>query len=228
MKKLIYKEFMLSLHPLCYIFVFVFPLMCLIPNFPIFIGTLYIIPAFSILCLGANKGKQTNDLFYSALLPIRKQDIVKARMISVMFMELATLSMLAILYPLKRCIEKAMPAGEQALTSAGIVSSFAFAIIAYTIVNIIFFLMFYKKGRSIVAPTLISTVVYVVIILLTTILSAVDPKTGNALVPGYYVAFIDIHIGYQFLYVVIALIIYFISNFLVFKKASQELMQADL
>lgn len=232
MKKLLYKEIMLSIHPVCYVFALGFPLLCLIPNFPIFVGTLYVVPAFSFLFLGAQKGKQTNDLFYSALLPIRKQDIVKARMISAVLMEFATLIMLAILTPIKIIIEQSISgAGGESLvfTTQGIVTSFAFAIIGYAIVNTIFFLMFYKKGRSIMAPTMISVFTYLIIILVfTSVLPAIDPLTGQALVPSYYNALYAIDIGYQFIYLVVAIVIYFIVNFFVMKEASKRLLKADL
>ena len=229
MKKLLYKEFALSMHPMCYVMTLVFPIMCLIPNFPLFIGTLYVVPAFSFLFLGAQKGKQSNDLFYSALLPIRKKDIVKARMISGICMEIACLAMLGILTPIKMVIEKAIGPTGQVFTSGGMVSCIAFAIIGYAIVNVIYFLMFYKNGRSVMAPSLIATFFYLIFTMVfNSILTAVDPVKLIPLVPGYYQAFVSIHIGYQFIYLAVALIIYFTINFFVYKKASKELEKADL
>lgn len=229
MKKLLYKELVLSMHPMCYVMVLVFPIMCLIPNFPIFIGTLYAVPAFSFLFLGAQKGKQTNDLFYSALLPIRKQDIVKARMISAICMEIACLIMLSILIPIKMVIEQAMGPQGQVFTSGGIVSCLAFAIIGYAVVNAIYFLMFYKNGRSVMAPSLIATFFYLIFTMVfNSILTAMDPVSLKPLVPGYYAAFVSIDIGYQFIYLVVALIVYFAANYFVYKKASKELLNADL
>lgn len=228
MKKLLYKEFALSMHPMCYVMTLVFPFMCLIPNFPIFVGTLYVIPAFSFLFLGAQKGKQSNDLFYSALLPIRKKDIVKARMISGTVMELATLCVLSILLPIKRAIEVAIPE-TQVFLADGFVSLLAFAVIGYTMVNAIFFLMFYRNGRSVMAPTLIATFSYIVYILIfTSVLNFVNPVTHQPAVPGFYQAFINIDLWIQFIYLIVALIIYFVINFFVYKKASKELEKADL
>ena len=62
MKALIYKEFKLSMHPICYLFVAAFPLMILIPSYPIGIGFIYVLTCYPILFLGANKGQQSNDL----------------------------------------------------------------------------------------------------------------------------------------------------------------------
>lgn len=229
MKSLLYKEFRLAMHPLCYVFTFVFPLMVLIPNFPLFIGTLYIIPGFTILFLGANKGKQSNDLFYSALLPIRKKDIVKARLMSVMAMEMMALIMMGIMYPLKLVIEANMPEVTSPFPTSGIISGFAFALVGYVLVNAVYFLMFYKSGRSVTAPTLIGTFGYVIhILIFTSILPAYDPKSKTALAPGFYQAFISIDQGIQVIYLAVAILLYLVGNYLVYKKASQELEHADL
>ena len=74
MKALLYKELKLAMHPICYVFIALFPFMILIPSYPIAIGFLYVLTCYPILFLGANKGQQSNDLLYSTLLPIRKKD----------------------------------------------------------------------------------------------------------------------------------------------------------
>ena len=79
MKALLYKEFKLAMHPVCYAFIFLFPLMILIPKFPTAVGYIYVLSSYPILFLGANKGQQSNDLLYSTLMPVRKKDIVIAR-----------------------------------------------------------------------------------------------------------------------------------------------------
>ena len=63
----------LSMHPICYIFIALFPLMFLIPSYPLGIGFIYVLTCYPILFLGANKGQQSNDLLYSTLLPVRKK-----------------------------------------------------------------------------------------------------------------------------------------------------------
>ena len=66
MKALLYKEFKLAMHPICYVFIAMFPLMILIPSYPIAIGFLYVLTCYPILFLGANKGQQSNDLLNHA------------------------------------------------------------------------------------------------------------------------------------------------------------------
>jgi len=228
MKNLLYKELRLAMHPVCYLFTFLFPILVLIPNYPLFVATLYIVPILSVLFLGAQKGKQSNDLFYTALLPVRKKDIVKGRMGSVLFMEFGTLIMTSLLIPIKMVIEKAMPVipGQPGMNlpgmgSATYVSTLAFAILGYAIVNTFFFLMFYKSGRSITAPTLLSTFIYIPFVCLFTLILPLTVK-------GYTEHFFAAKIGFQFIYLGVALIIFMAVNYLVYRKASRELEKADL
>ena len=88
MKALIYKELKLAMHPICYVFIVLFPFMILIPSYPLGIGFIYVLTCYPILFLGANKGQQSNDLLYSTLLPVRKKDIVLARIMTVILMQI--------------------------------------------------------------------------------------------------------------------------------------------
>ena len=100
MKALLYKEFKLAMHPICYIFIIAFPFMILIPSYPLAVGFIYVLSCYPILFLGANKGQQSNDLLFSTLLPVRKKDIVLARIFTVLFMQAAFIAVMSILYPI--------------------------------------------------------------------------------------------------------------------------------
>ena len=108
MKALLYKEFRLAMHPICYLFVCMFPLMILIPSYPLGIGFIYILACYPILFLGANKGQQSNDLLYSVLLPVRKKDIVLARIITVILMQATFMVLISAFYPLARLFNAAV------------------------------------------------------------------------------------------------------------------------
>ena len=99
MKALIYKEFKLAMHPMCYLFIVLFPFMVLIPVYPLGISFIYILTCYPVLFLGANKGQQSNDLLYSTLLPVRKKDIVLARIITVLFMQVASMLIMSADFP---------------------------------------------------------------------------------------------------------------------------------
>ena len=67
MKALLFKELRLAMHPICYVFIVLFPFMILIPSYPLGIGFIYVLTCYPILFLGANKGQQSNDLLFSTL-----------------------------------------------------------------------------------------------------------------------------------------------------------------
>lgn len=113
---------------------------------------------YTILFLGANKGKQTNDLYFTACLPVRKQDILMARFISMLVMQLMTIVITAACAPLAQLIRNAIPNMPAyygiGLNNIGVTISFA--ILSYIFVDALYILMFYKSGRSIIAPSLIA------------------------------------------------------------------------
>ena len=164
MKALLYKEFKLSMHYMCYLFIALFPLMILIPSYPTAIGFIYILSCYPVLFLGANKGQQSNDLLFSTLLPVRKKDIVLARIFTVLFMQLAFIALMTALLPLAIYLQNGMIAdavanGKEGPVTPGLPlqafgSTVAFAIIGYALADLIFFPIYYKHGKSIVASTL--------------------------------------------------------------------------
>lgn len=75
MRKLLKKEMKLAASPLSYIFI-AFGLMTFLPGYPILIGSFFV-------CLGLFQSfqymREANDITYTALLPVAKSDIVKAK-----------------------------------------------------------------------------------------------------------------------------------------------------
>lgn len=204
MKALIYKEFKLAMHPMCYLFIVLFPFMVLIPIYPLGISFIYILTCYPVLFLGANKGQQSNDLLYSTLLPVRKKDIVLARIITVLFMQVASMLIVSALYPLALLINQSMAeaaaaaraAGEMAkdpvnagLTLNSFVLVLAFAVLGYALADLIFFPIYYKHGKSIVMSTLFTIIGFVLYICIFTI--------GLPYVPGCEILN-NLNIGVQF------------------------------
>ena len=178
MKALLYKEFKLAMHPICYIFIALFPLMILIPSYPLAIGFIYVLSCYPILFLGANKGQQSNDLLFSTLLPVRKKDIVLARVITVIFMQVMFMVVMSCLYPIAytwygngildqetgKVVDVSVGFG---LKSYVIVLAIAF--IGYALADLIFFPIYYKHGKSIVMSTLLTILGFIVYLGVTTI-----------------------------------------------------------
>ena len=226
MKALIYKELKLAMHPLCYVFICLFPIMILIPSYPLGIGFIYILSCYPILFLGANKGQQSNDLLYSTLLPVRKKDIVLARIFTVIFMQLGFILIQSALYPLAILINNSIKVASDdptKLTIPGLgLNSFvlllAVAIVGYAIADLIFFPIYYKHGKSIVMSTLLTIFGFVVYIALFTI--------GLPYIPG--LEFLNnLHVGIQFAALGGAILISLGLHVIVYRVSAKRLEKVD-
>ena len=226
MKALLYKEFRLAMHPICYLFICLFPFMILIPSYPLGIGFIYILTCYPILFLGANKGQQSNDLLYSVLLPVRKKDIVKARIVTIIIMQVVFIILMTALYPLARVINEAVvqsasKPNEFTIPGLGLnsyVLLVAIAIIGYAIADLIFFPIYYKNGRSIVMSTLFTILGFVLYIGIFTI--------GLPFIPGLEIMN-NMHLGIQFAILGGAVLISFLFHLLVYKISSKRLEKVD-
>ena len=230
MKALIYKELKLAMHPICYLFIALFPFMILIPSYPIAIGFIYVLTCYPVLFLGANKGQQSNDLLYSTLLPIRKKDIVKARIMTVLLMHVAFIAITSALYPVAILInqnitESALAEDPMAnpIVNAGLglnsyVLVLAIVLIGFAIADLIFFPIYYKNGKSIVMSTLLMILGFVVYLGVFTIGLPYIPgcKWINNLPP--YV---------QFIALAVSIMIYAALHLVVYKVSSKRLERVD-
>lgn len=214
------------MHPICYIFILLFPFMILIPSYPLGIGFIYVLACYPVLFLGANKGQQSNDLLYSTLLPVRKKDIVMARIITIILMQVAFIAITSALYPLARIIntnilQSAEHPEEYTVPGLGLnsyVLLLAIAIIGYAIADLIFFPIYYKKGKSIVASTLLTILGFVIYIGVFTV--------ALPYVPG--LEFLNnLHIGIQFGMLAGALVVSFALHLVVYKVSSKRLEKVD-
>ena len=226
MKALIYKELKLAMHPICYVFIVLFPFMILIPSYPLGIGFIYVLTCYPILFLGANKGQQSNDLLYSTLLPVRKKDIVMARIFTVIFMQVAFILVMTALYPVAIIINNAIAQSakepsEYMIPGLGLdsyVLLVAIALIGYAIADIIFFPIYYKHGKSIVMSTLFTILGFVVYIGVFTIVLP--------FIPGLDILN-NLHLGIQFAILGAAILISFGLHVVVYKVSSKRLEMVD-
>ena len=230
MKALLYKEFKLAMHPICYVFIAMFPLMILIPSYPIAIGFIYVLTCYPVLFLGANKGQQSNDLLYSTLLPIRKKDIVKARIMTVFIMHLAFIAITSALYPVALMINNSITESALAedpmanpITNAGLglnsyVLVLAIVIIGYAIADLIFFPIYYKNGKSIVMSTLLMILGFVIYLGVFTI--------GLPYIPGCE-WINELPLWIQFIALGVSFILYAVLHLAVYKISAKRLEKVD-
>ena len=227
MKALLYKEFKLAMHPICYVFIALFPIMILIPSYPLAVGFIYVLSCYPILFLGANKGQQSNDLLFSTLLPVRKKDIVLARIFTVIIMQLAFIAILSALMPLARFLQNWIieSGGDPkeieniGIPLNGYVSVLAIVIIGYAIADIIFFAIYYKNGKSIVMSTLFTILGFVLYLGIFTI--------GLPLALEPVKAFLEGNIGIQFALLGGAILISAVLHFFAYKISAKELERVD-
>ena len=229
MKALLYKEFKLAMHPICYIFIALFPFMILIPSYPVAVGFIYLLSTYPILFLGANKGQQSNDLLFSTLLPVRKKDIVLARIFTVVIMQVAYMAIMACLYPLASSITVSSAAAstpqkptDVGLGLDGFVSILGIGIIGFAIADLIYFSIYYKNGRSIVMSTLLTILGFILYLAVFTIIIPYIPG-----LEGYQNFLCKSGIVVQFIVFGVAILISIGLHFLTYKIASKELEHVD-
>lgn len=156
-RNLLYKEFKLAAHPTMYIFLS-FGLMLLIPAYPYYVAFFYALLAQFFVCL---TGRENNDVFFTAMLPVAKRDVVKARLMLAGSMQLLTL---LISVPFAILSLKINPGGN----AAGIESNPAFyglALMLLTAFNLTFYPAFYKTAYNAGGPFVKSTTLFFVLML---------------------------------------------------------------
>lgn len=178
MKTLLYKEFRLSVHPLTYFFIALFALSALAPSFPAFIPLLYFGATYTFLFIGMNKTTTTNDLFYTCTLPIRRQDVVKARICSTTVIQIVELVLVFSFFSINRFIFIAnMPEDEiiKLLKSTFTISIeqwpvlLAAYLISLAVYDLIYLPWFYKTGKSIILNMFVGMICVVAVAAILTV-----------------------------------------------------------
>lgn len=135
---LLYKELRLAAHPNLFVFTLLGALV-LVPAYPY--GMVFLFG-----CLGPfitfTYGRETNDIYYTALLPVKKRDIVKSKFALVV---LSQVVQLVISLPFAFLRLRLLPGGNPAGIEAN-VAYYGFGLMIYTIFNVIFLTHFFKSG----------------------------------------------------------------------------------
>ncbi|MDL2293530.1 ABC-2 transporter permease [Ruminococcaceae bacterium OttesenSCG-928-D13] len=138
---LLYKELRLAAHPNLFVFTA--------------LGALVIVPAypygmvFLFGCLAPYitfmYGRETNDIYYTALLPVKKRDTVKAKCL---LMVLAQVAQMLISLPFAVLRVYVLPNGNPAGIEAN-VAYYGFGLMIYAIFNLIFLTQFFKTAHKV-------------------------------------------------------------------------------
>lgn len=221
MKNLIFKEFKLSVHPLVYLMMILFSLASLSG-----IGIIYPLILFGVIYtlifIGIKKGVTNNDLYYSLLLPIRREKVVAARLISTTILQLIyTVIIIGISF-----IGKLLPETEGMLQAIGINQIFAFigiAFILYTIFDLIYLTWFYKDGKQVIWNMLVAEIVIAIIGFSLCVFPAFSQTFFDMITVGNENANYILQIGIM----LFGLLIYILGKFFLLKICTKEVRRLD-
>ena len=158
MKQLLYKERKLCL-PLQVPLFFLFAAMLLIPAYPYLVACFFTCNSIFYLF---NQSAGNNDLLFTALLPVSKAQVVKAR---VRFTVMIEMIMFLLLVPMIFVNHRLNPQGNPAGTD-GSLTFLAAVLVLFTVFNAVFIPAFYRDETKSGKNFLVSTVsVFVWIIL---------------------------------------------------------------
>lgn len=220
MKNLIFKEFKLSVHPLTYLMMILISLASLSglgPSYPLMLFGVF----YTFLFIGIKKGVTNNDLYYSLLLPVRREKVVLARVTSTTFLQILYTVMVFITCVLAKFIPQPNP-----VPSIGIEQPLvyiAIALINYTIFDFVYFPWFYKKGKEVIWNMLVGTIACAIVTIGLCIGLAVIPGVKDVLTIGSPNANYLIQIGI----LILGIAIYILGKFLLVKICTKEIKKLD-
>lgn len=139
MKHLLYKELRLAKHPTMFLFL-LFSAMLLIPSYPYYVAFIYTCLSVFFVFL---QGRENNDLSFTALLPVRKRDIVRARCLLVVLMQLAQV---LVSLPCAIVGKRINPLGGNAAGIEANAAFFGLVLVMYALFNLLFLPAFYRTG----------------------------------------------------------------------------------
>lgn len=151
MKALLQKEFRLALHPINIIFLALSAMM-LIPSYPYYVIFFYTSLGLYFVCL---TGRENHDMEYTMLLPVRRKDLVRARLTMAVIIELVQLLLCIPFAIISQKINR-MPnmAGME-----GNIAFFGLSLLVLGIFNIVFFPVYYRKPTAVGKAFVIASVV---------------------------------------------------------------------
>lgn len=154
MKELVYKELKLALHPAAIIFLCLSS-MLMIPSYPYFVIFFYTCLGVFFTCMA---GRENKDLYYTILLPVKKREIVGARFLLVVLVELLQF---AAAVPFALLHNTVYPGPNPAGMNVNI-AFFGFAFLLLGLFNLVFFINYYKNPNKVGIPFLLGCIVFAV------------------------------------------------------------------
>lgn len=215
MKNLLIKEFKLSAHPTCYIFLLL-PLMLLIPNYPYTVTYFYFALAIFFTC---TLGRESNDIGYMMMLPISRKDIVKARIAFTVILELASIIISVPFIIIRQTVMTAPNLGGFDANIALV----GFALLLYSIFNTVFFINYYKDVKKPGISFVISSAALLLYVVIGEVVDHIMPIFVNVLdTPD------STHITEKVILDIICIIIYVLTLIITYKKSVSLFSKLDI
>ena len=217
MGKILLKEMNLSASILSYVFI-VFGLIFLLPGYPVLCGafftTLGIYQSFQ-------NTRETNDILFSALLPISKEDVVRGKYLFVCLIELCSALLMTLIAVLRMTVFADSPVyRENALMNA---NGFALgtAFVLFGLFNAIFVGGFFRTVYRIGKPFIIYIVVNFVVI---AVAEALHHFPGLSALNAFGTDAFGLQMGL----LILGMSIYVVLTYISFRKSCSRLERIDL
>ena len=149
MKQLLTKEIRLVTHPTNYIF-WLLSALLLIPNYPYYVTFFYTAMGIFFMCLNA---RENHDIEYTLLLPIQKAQVVRARVMFILLIEIIQF-LLAVPFAILRA--GITPAQNEVGMDANL-SFFGLSLIMMGLFNYLFITIYYRDPAKVGKAFIISS-----------------------------------------------------------------------
>ncbi len=223
MKHLLYKEFKLAVPPLAYALITLMAMSALSPAFPSFVPLIYMGATYTFLFIGMNKTTTTNDLYYTCTLPIRREEVIKARVATLSVIQLLEIILVFAFMSVATFVfvSDSNESMQVSLNMKQPIALLACYLISYSVYDIIYLPWFYRNGKSIIANMLVG-------LLATSIVAAgltigLFYGAGDVLTVGHEKANYILQLGL----LLAAVGIYICSKVLVIKLSTKNLKKLD-
>lgn len=213
MNNLVYKEWKLAIHPTGYIFLLMGG-MLLIPNYPYYVAFFYQTLGIFFMFMSGNT---TNDVFFTTLLPVRKRDVVKARLGTMIGLEVLQI-IVAVPFALLR--SKITSAENLAGMDANI-ALFGLVLIMFGVFNVVFLPMFYRTAYKTGTPFMLATSAMSTVIISAELVIQFTPSLKQALdTTGYTLM--------QMIVLTVGMLIFALLNAVAYRQAASAFERLDL
>ncbi|MCU9602665.1 ABC-2 transporter permease [Pallidibacillus thermolactis] len=213
MFNLLYKELRLAAHPNLFIFT-ALGVLVIVPAYPYGMVFLFgcLAPFITFMY-----GRETNDIYYTALLPVKKSDTVKAKFLLVI---LAQITQLMISLPFAVLRLYVLPEGNPAGIEAN-VAYYGFGFITYAIFNYIFLTYFFKSAHKVGNAFILAIIpASLVVLLMEVIVHFPGFVWLDRVEPSFLVRQLPI--------LFVGIVIYIVSIFAAFKVSVRRFERVDL